>query len=122
MDIPGKINNLRMRKYATLILICIIYGCSSLGDSIRRDVKIEKKDGVNAEEAIFIATSYVEKDDYYQKYYSISRPSVKNSVLKENCWAIEFRPNIKGILKAFYSLQVSVDKDTGEIRGAGATK
>jgi hypothetical protein len=122
MDIPRKINNLKMRKYVALILICIIYGCSSVGDSILRDVIIEKKDGVNAEEAIFIATSYVEKDDYYRKYYSLSRPNVKDSVLRENCWAIEFRPNVKGILKAFYTLQVSIDKNTGEIRGAGTKK
>ena len=111
-----------MRKYVALILLCIICGCSSLDASSRKDIKIDKRDGINAEEAISIATSYVNGDGYYQKYYSFSRPTVKDSVLRKNCWAVEFRPNIKGIFKAFYPLQVSVDKDTGEIRGSGATK
>lgn len=85
-------------------------------------MKVEKSDGIDQVEAISIATSYVQEDEYYRKYYSISNPKVKNSILRKNCWAVEFNPNIKGIFKAFYTLQVSVDKYTGEIRGAGATK
>ena len=115
-------NNLKIFKYAALMLVCILCGCSSVNASIQKDMKIEKEDGVNAEEAIFIATSYVKKDDYYQKYYALSAPKIKDSVLRENCWAIEFRPNKRGAFKAFYSLQISVDKDTGEIKGVGTTK
>ena len=111
-----------MRRHIALILICIICGCSYVNADMRRDIKISKEDGISAQEATSIATYYVEKDDYYQKYYSTSQPRVKDSVLRENCWAVEFSPNIKGILKGLYSLQISVDKDTGEIRGAGATK
>ena len=122
MDTPGEVDNLEMRKFIGLMMICIFCGCSSVDSSIYKDMKIEKEDGINAEEAIALATAYVEQDDYYQKYYSLSNANVKNSVLRENCWAVEFKPNIKGLFKAFYSLQVSVDRDTGEIKGAGTTK
>jgi hypothetical protein len=110
-----------MLKYGALILVCFLCGCS-VNASVRNSINIERKDGINAEEAALIAISYVEKDDYYQKYYSLSQPKVKDSVLRKNCWAVEINPNLKGTFKAFYPLQISVDKDTGEIKGVGPTK
>lgn len=122
MDISRKIKDLNMHKFTLLMLFCIIFGCTFSNAPINKDMKVEKGDGINSEEAIAIASMYVEKDDYYHEYYSVSRPKVKDSVLRENCWAVEFNPNVKGVLKAFYHLQVSVDKKTGGIRGAGVTK
>ena len=114
--------NLKIQISFLLILVFISYGCSSVNTSASKTINVDKVDGINVEEAIFIASFYIKNDDYYQKYYSLLRPKVKDNVLRKDCWAVEFNPKITGILKALYPLQISVDKNTGEIRGGGATK
>lgn len=122
MDIPRAINNLIRWKYIGVILICVFYGCASVNATISDNLNIDRRDGINIKEAILIATSYVKEDEYYKKFYLVSKPTAKNSVLRENCWAVEFHPNLKGIFKVYYPLQISVDKNTGEIKGSGVTK
>ena len=114
---------MRFYKYKLLMLICIIFcGCASANAKTYKDTKIEKEDGINSGEAAVIARVYVENDSYYKEYYLLSRPKVKDSVLRKNCWAVEFKPNIKGVFNVFYPLQISIDKSNGEIKGAGTTK
>lgn len=110
-----------MRLICFVVLVIVLLPCEGRAmaakpneESLRMDIDLS--DGVNKEEAIYLAKGYLIKKGLEQNVV-ISRPKVKESRLIENCWVVYFPPSVK--IGGLFSFVIEVDKTTGEIKLAG---
>ncbi len=96
-----------------VIGILLLSGCATIGSINRNIASVNYSDGVNSEEAKFIAQKYcVDSDNCDCKGYAISSAHVADG---DGEWVVSFT----GIRKLFTVLYVYINKETGKVANCG---